>query len=69
MKELTYFHIKDVIRGYLNLKTVAIKLFRKNGIFATSSCSQLISETEFLEIIKQAFLVNKKTGILIDKGT
>ncbi|WP_141266421.1 class I SAM-dependent rRNA methyltransferase [Thermodesulfovibrio sp. Kuro-1] len=60
---------KDAIESYVNLNRMALKLLRKNGILATSSCSQHISETDFLEIIKKTFKASKKTGILLYKGT
>lgn len=60
---------KDALKGYLNLNSMCIKLLRKNGILATSSCSQHISEFEFLEVIKEAFSKNRKIGRLIYKGT
>lgn len=60
---------KDALEGYLNLNTLAIKLLKKEGIIATSSCSQHVSDYEFYEVIKEAFLKNKKTGKLIYKGT
>lgn len=60
---------KDALEGYLNLNTLAIKLLKKEGIIATSSCSQHVFDYEFYEVIKEAFLKNKKTGKLIYKGT
>lgn len=60
---------RDAIEGYINLNKMAIKLLKKDGILATSSCSQHISEVEFSEIIKEALIVNKKTGTLIHRGT
>lgn len=60
---------KDAIKGYLSLNTIALRLLKKNGILATSSCSQHISDAEFSDIIKEALITNKKTGILIHKGT
>lgn len=59
---------KDAIEGYLNLNSLAIKLLKKDGILATSSCSQHISEYEFSEIVKEAFLRNRKTGKIVYKG-
>lgn len=59
---------KDAIEGYLNLNSLAIKLLKKGGILATSSCSQHISEIEFHEIVKEAFFKNRKTGKIIYKG-
>ncbi|MDI1472392.1 MAG: class I SAM-dependent rRNA methyltransferase [Thermodesulfovibrio sp.] len=60
---------KDALEGYLNLNTLAIKLLKKEGIIATSSCSQHVSDYDFYEVIKEAFLRNKKTGKLIYRGT
>jgi len=59
----------DALEGYLNLNTLAIKLLKKEGIIATSSCSQHVSDYDFYEIIKEAFLRYKKTGKIIYKGT
>ncbi|MGB9710300.1 MAG: class I SAM-dependent rRNA methyltransferase [Thermodesulfovibrio sp.] len=59
----------DAIEGYINLNTLALKLLKKDGVIATSSCSHHISEYEFYEIIKEAFLKNKKSGKIIYKGT
>ncbi len=60
---------RDAIEGYLNLNLMCVKLLKKNGILVTSSCSHHISESDFSEIIKEAFLRNKKTGICLYKGT
>ncbi|MEN2995173.1 MAG: class I SAM-dependent rRNA methyltransferase [Thermodesulfovibrio sp.] len=60
---------KDAIEGYITLNSMAVKLLKKDGILATSSCSQHISEFEFLEIVKEAFLKNRKTARIIYKGT
>lgn len=59
----------DAIQGYLSLNTAAIKLLKKGGILATSSCSQHISEDEFFEVVKEALSKNKKIGKLLYKGT
>ncbi len=60
---------RDAIQGYLNLNLMCVKLLKKNGILITSSCSQHISEMDFSEIVKEAFLRNRKTGVCIYKGT
>jgi 23S rRNA (cytosine1962-C5)-methyltransferase len=59
---------RDAIEGYLNLNSLAIKLLKKGGILATSSCSHHISENEFYEMVKESFLKSKKIGKLIYKG-
>lgn len=60
---------RDAIEGYLSLNKMAIKLLKKEGFLVTSSCSQHISEFEFYEIIKESLKVNRRTGILIHKGS
>lgn len=60
---------RDAIEGYINLNKAALKLLKINGILATSSCSQLISETEFEGIIKEALKASNKMGIVLHKGT
>ncbi|GAB6184439.1 class I SAM-dependent rRNA methyltransferase [Thermodesulfovibrio hydrogeniphilus] len=60
---------RDAIEGYLNLNLMCVRLLKKNGILVTSSCSQHISEMDFSEIVKEAFLRNRKAGICIYKGT
>ncbi|WP_297210302.1 MULTISPECIES: class I SAM-dependent rRNA methyltransferase [Thermodesulfovibrio] len=60
---------KDAIEGYLTLNKLALKLLKPKGILATSSCSQHISETDFMEIIKEAMSSLNKKGILLHKGT
>ncbi len=59
---------RDAIEGYLNLNILTIKLLKKGGILATSSCSHHISENEFYEIVKESFLKSKKIGKIIYKG-
>lgn len=59
----------DAIEGYLSLNKMAIKLLKREGFLVTSSCSQHISEFEFSEIVKESLTVNKRTGILVHKGT
>ena len=60
---------RDAFQGYLNLNIMAIKLIKRGGILATSSCSQHVSENEFLEIIKEACLKSRRKGIIVYKGT
>lgn len=59
----------DAIEGYINLNSMAIKLLKKEGILATSSCSQHISKEEFIETIKEALRRNKKCGKILYQGT
>lgn len=60
---------RDAVDGYLSLNKIALKLLKNNGILATSSCSQLISENEFEDIIKEALKASRRTGIMLYKGT
>lgn len=60
---------RDAIEGYISLNKAALKLLKTNGILATSSCSQLISEREFEGIIKEALKASNKTATVLHKGT
>lgn len=46
--------IKDALRGYREINALAMKIIRKGGILATSSCSYHIEKTVFLEILRDA---------------
>lgn len=60
---------RDAVEGYINLNKIAIKLLKTNGILATSSCSQLISESEFEGIITESLKASRRMGIVLHKGT
>lgn len=60
---------RDAYEGYLSLNKGALKLLKPNGILATSSCSQLISETDFTEIVREALKATNRTALVLYKGT
>ncbi|MEN2985869.1 MAG: class I SAM-dependent rRNA methyltransferase [Thermodesulfovibrionaceae bacterium] len=59
----------DAIEGYITLNSLLLKLLKKDGILATSSCSHHISDEDFFEIIKEAFRRSKKYGKILYQGT
>ncbi|MBM4333485.1 MAG: class I SAM-dependent rRNA methyltransferase [Deltaproteobacteria bacterium] len=46
-------NIRGAARGYKELNLRAIRLLNPGGIFITSSCSYNLSETKFLEVLKE----------------
>jgi len=58
--------IKEAIRGYREINSMAMMLIRKGGILATSSCSHHIDRSMFLEILRDAAKDAGKTARLIE---
>jgi 23S rRNA (cytosine1962-C5)-methyltransferase len=54
-------------RGYLELNRRALAILNPGGILATYSCSHNISETLFLEIIKEAARKTGRRAFLLEK--
>lgn len=46
--------IKEALRGYREINTLAMRLVRKGGILATSSCSYHVDREAFLEMLRSA---------------
>jgi 23S rRNA (cytosine1962-C5)-methyltransferase len=46
--------IREAIKGYREINSMAMRIIRKGGILATSSCSHHIERTLFLEILRAA---------------
>jgi 23S rRNA (cytosine1962-C5)-methyltransferase len=46
--------IKEALKGYKEINTLAMKLLKDGGILATSSCSYHISKEIFIEILRYA---------------
>ncbi len=46
--------IKEAIKGYREINSMAMRLIKKGGILATSSCSHHIDRALFLEILRDA---------------
>lgn len=46
--------ISEALRGYREINSLAMKIVRKNGILATSSCSYHIDRTAFIDMLRNA---------------
>ncbi len=58
--------IKEAVRGYREINSMAMRLIKKGGLLATSSCSHHIDRTLFLEILRDAAKDAGKTARLIE---
>jgi 23S rRNA (cytosine1962-C5)-methyltransferase len=47
-------HLKEAVKGYREINLRAMKLLSRNGVLATCSCSQPVSEELFVGILQQA---------------
>jgi len=61
-------HIKTAIKGYQKLNTMALMLVKPGGYLVSSSCSQLVSRTDFRDILKESGSKLKKNLILDREG-
>jgi 23S rRNA (cytosine1962-C5)-methyltransferase len=58
----------SALRGYKELNLRGIKNLRNDRVLATSSCTQIVSEEDWLKCINEAFADSKKLGTLIYRG-
>lgn len=58
--------IKEAMKGYREINSMAMRTIKKGGILATSSCSHHIDRTLFLEILRDAAKDAGKTARLIE---
>jgi len=58
--------IKEAARGYREINSMAMRMLKKGGILATSSCSHHIDRTLFLEILQDAAKDAGRTARLIE---
>ena len=58
--------IKEGIKGYREINSMAMRLIKKGGILATSSCSHHIDRALFLEILRDAAKDAGKTARVIE---
>ena len=58
----------NALRGYKEVNIRALKVLPNNGIFATSSCTQIVHEDDWNETIYGAFTDTKTAGRIIVKG-
>ncbi len=49
-------NVDDALRGYKEINLRAMRLLNSGGLLATCSCSQRVSEADFLEVVAQAAL-------------
>jgi len=54
--------LRDALRGYRELHLRAFKLFSKNGLLATFSCSHHVSETAFAQTIAEALVDARRSA-------
>lgn len=59
---------KNAVRGYKEINVRTLKALRNQGIFATSSCTQIVHEDEWNATIAGAFNDTKTIGKIIVKG-
>ena len=59
--------IKEAVNGYMRVNRKAIRLMKNSGYLATFSCSQLISEEDFIYAVQQAVLAEGKDAKIISR--
>jgi 23S rRNA (cytosine1962-C5)-methyltransferase len=62
-------HLEAAIRGYKEINLRALRLLNPSGILITSTCSQLINENLFLNILAEAATDARKGVQIIEKRT
>ena len=62
-------HLEAAIRGYKEINLRALRLLNPSGILITSTCSQIINENLFLNLLTEAATDAKKTVQIIEKRT
>lgn len=58
--------IKEAVKGYREINSTAMRLIKKGGMLATSSCSHHIDRTLFLDILRDAAKDAGRTARLIE---
>lgn len=61
-------HRNSAIKGYLRLNQLALSLVKPGGYLVSSSCSQLVSRSEFRDILKESGFKSDKNLILTREG-
>ena len=62
-------HLEAALRGYKEINLRAFRLLNPGGYLITSTCSQLINEDTFLNILSEASTDAKRTVQVIEKRT
>ncbi|HET9135987.1 MAG TPA: class I SAM-dependent rRNA methyltransferase [Candidatus Kapabacteria bacterium] len=60
-------HIPTAMRAYTDLHRQAIRRLNSGGIIATASCSHNISREDFLETIRNAAGIERKTAVILEE--
>lgn len=58
--------IKEALRGYREINAMAMRLVKRGGILATSSCSYHIERTLFLDVLRDAARDSGRTARLLE---
>jgi 23S rRNA (cytosine1962-C5)-methyltransferase len=62
-------HVEAALRGYREINLRALRLLNPGGVLVTASCSQLIDETLFLNLLTQAASDARKKVQVLQKRT
>jgi 23S rRNA (cytosine1962-C5)-methyltransferase len=62
-------HVEAALRGYREINLRALRLLNPGGVLVTASCSQLIDETLFLNLLTQAASDTRKKVQVLQKRT
>jgi 23S rRNA (cytosine1962-C5)-methyltransferase len=63
------FQVEAAVRGYREINLRALRLLKPAGVLVTCSCSQLIDETLFLNVLTQAASDARRTVQVLQKRT
>ena len=58
--------IKEALKGYREINTLAMKLLRDGGILATSSCSYHIEKSIFIDMLRDSARDARKQFRLVE---
>ena len=61
--------VKDALRGYKDINTLALKLINENGYLISSSCSHYISLNLFQNMLKESMIQAKKKCKIVEIKT
>ena len=62
-------HLEAALRGYKEINLRAFRLLNPGGVLITSTCSQLINENTFLNLLADAAMDARRTVQVIEKRT
>ncbi|HEX2521717.1 MAG TPA: class I SAM-dependent rRNA methyltransferase [Terriglobia bacterium] len=62
-------HVEAAVRGYREINLRALRLLNPGGLLVTATCSQLIDETQFLNLLTQAAADARRKVQILQKRT